>query len=43
MPAERDRLHFVGSIPLSSSENVFRQLSTQVGAFLLRMPDGETG
>jgi len=43
MPAERDRLHFVGSIPLPSSENVFRQLSAQVGAFLRRMPDGETG
>ena len=43
MPSERDRLHFVGSIPLSSSEDVFRQLSTQVGQFLRRMPDGETG
>jgi hypothetical protein len=43
MPAKRDRLHFVGSIPLSSSENVFRQLATQVGQFLRRMPDGETG
>jgi hypothetical protein len=43
MPSERDRLHFVGSIPSSSSEDVFRQLSTQVGQFLRRMPDGETG
>jgi hypothetical protein len=43
MSSERDRLHFVASIPLSSSEDVFRQLSTQVGPFLRRMPDGETG
>lgn len=43
MPLDRDRLHFVGSIPLSNSEEVFRQLSTQVGPFLRRMPDGETG
>jgi hypothetical protein len=43
MPPERDRLHFVGSIPLPSSEDVFRQLGTQVGQFLGRMPDGETG
>jgi hypothetical protein len=43
MPAERDRLLFVGSIPLPGSEDVFRQLSTQVGQYLRRMPDGETG
>ena len=43
MLPERDRLHFVGSIPLPSSEDVFRHLSTQVGGFLRSMPDGETG
>ena len=43
MSAARDLLHFVGSIPLDSSEDVFRQLSTEVGAFLRRIPDGETG
>ena len=43
MLLNRDRLHFVGSIPLSSSEDVFRQLSAQVGQFLRRMPYGETG
>ena len=43
MLLNRDRLHFVGSIPLSNSEDVFRQLSAQVGQFLRRMPDGETG
>jgi hypothetical protein len=42
LPAQA-RLHFVGSIPLPSTEDVFRQLSEQVGAFLCRMPDGETG
>jgi hypothetical protein len=43
MPSERDRLHFVGSIPLPTSEDVFRQLNGQVGQFLRRIPDGETG
>lgn len=43
MPPERDRLHFVGSIPLPSSEHVFRLLGTQLGQLLRRMPDGETG
>ena len=39
----RDLLHFVGSIPLESGEDVFRQLSREVGTFLRRLPDGETG
>jgi hypothetical protein len=43
MSSQRDRLHFVGSIPLPSSEEVFRQLNGQVGQFLRRVPDGETG
>lgn len=43
MPAQRDRLLFVASIPLPSAEEVFRQLSREVGPFLRRMPDGETG
>jgi hypothetical protein len=43
MLAKRDLLHFVGSIPLATSEDVFRQLSEAVGPFLRRMPDGETG
>jgi hypothetical protein len=43
MPSEPDRLHFVGSIPLPSAEDVFRQLSREVGRYLRRMPDGETG
>jgi hypothetical protein len=43
MPPERDRLFFVGSIPLPRSEDVFLQLGAKVGRFLRRMPDGETG
>jgi hypothetical protein len=43
MSSTRDLLHFVGSIPLESSEDVFRQLSREVGAYLRRIPDGETG
>ena len=43
MSSARDLLHFVGSIPLGSCEDVFRQLSTEVGPFLRRIPDGETG
>ena len=43
MSSTRDLLHFVGSIPLESSEEVFRRLSGEVGAFLRRLPDGETG
>jgi len=40
-PAER--LHLIGSIPLDSSEQVFRRLSEELGPYLSRMPDGETG
>lgn len=43
MCSTRDLLHFVGSIPLDGSEDVFRRLSGEVGEFLRRIPDGETG
>jgi hypothetical protein len=39
----RDRLHLIGSIPLDSSEQVFRRLGEELGPFLRCMPDGETG
>jgi hypothetical protein len=39
----RDLLYFAGSVPLPNSEDVFRALSSEVGKFLRRMPDGETG
>ena len=38
-----DRLHLIGSIPLASSEDVFRTLSSELGRHLKRIPDGETG
>jgi hypothetical protein len=37
------RLHLIGSIPLDSSEQVFRTLAQELGPYLRRMPDGETG
>jgi hypothetical protein len=36
-------VHFVGSLPLPSSEDVFRTLSERFGSDLRRLPDGETG
>jgi hypothetical protein len=39
----KDRLHLIGSIPLDSSEQVFRRLADDLGSFLRCMPDGETG
>jgi len=38
-----ERLHLIGSIPLASSEEVFRTLAKELGRHLNRMPDGETG
>lgn len=43
MSSERDLLHFVGSIPLASAEAVFSALTPQLGRYLRRIPDGETG
>jgi hypothetical protein len=36
-------VHFVGSIPLTDAETVFRTLTAVTGPHLLRLPDGETG
>ena len=38
-----ERLHLIGSIPLATSEEVFRTLAKELGPHLSRMPDGETG
>lgn len=38
-----ERLHLIGSIPLESSEQVFRTLARELGPWLRRFPDGETG
>jgi ubiquinone/menaquinone biosynthesis C-methylase UbiE len=35
--------HLVGSVPLGSSDEVFRMLSEQLGDRIRRLPDGETG
>lgn len=43
MPSERDLLHFVGSVPLPNAEAVFTALGPQLGRYLRRIPDGETG
>ncbi|WP_395709736.1 hypothetical protein [Reyranella sp.] len=40
---KQERLHLIGSIPLDSSEQVFRRLSETLGPFLRCLPDGETG
>jgi hypothetical protein len=40
---QAERLHLIGSIPLASSEEVFRTLARELGPFLPRIPDGETG
>lgn len=37
------QVHFVGSLPLSSSSEVFQRLATTFPNRLPRMPDGETG
>ena len=36
-------VHLVGSVPLASSEAVFRTLAAEIGNRLRRIPDGETG
>jgi hypothetical protein len=43
MSAPQDRVHFVGSVPLPTAEAVFRQVAAEVGPFIRRIPDGETG
>ena len=36
-------VHLVGSVPLSTAEEVFRTASSILGGRLRRIPDGETG
>jgi hypothetical protein len=43
MQNANDLLHFVGSLPYAGCEDVFRNLDREVGGYLRRMPDGETG
>jgi hypothetical protein len=35
--------HLVGSVPLTSAEDVFRAAASSLGSHLRRIPDGETG
>lgn len=43
MSDRADRVHLIGSIPLPDSEAVFRRVAGELGPYLRRMPDGETG
>lgn len=35
--------HLIGSVPLPDAESVFRTVTAELGPFLPRIPDGETG
>ena len=39
----RGLAHLIGSVPLPTTEEVFRRLGATLGPLLSRMPDGETG
>ena len=43
MTSSRDLVHFVGSVPLHDCGEVFRTLSAELGPYVRRLPDGETG
>ena len=43
MSEQFDRVHLIGSVPLPDCEQVFRRVGTELGPYLRRMPDGETG
>jgi len=36
-------VHLIGSVPLPDAETVFRTVARELGPFLQRIPDGETG
>jgi len=38
-----DRVHLIGSVPLPDCEQVFRRVGGELGSYLRRLPDGETG
>ena len=41
--AARGLVHLIGSVPLATTEEVFRTLAASLGDLLSRVPDGETG
>jgi hypothetical protein len=43
MSERADRAHLIGSVPLPDSETVFRRAAGELGPYLRRLPDGETG
>ncbi|MEX2454849.1 MAG: hypothetical protein WD470_09100, partial [Rhodospirillaceae bacterium] len=43
MSASNTVVHFVGSMPLDDAETAFRRLGREMGGYLRRIPDGETG
>jgi hypothetical protein len=43
MSAAKTAVHFVGSMPLDDAESVFRKLGKEMGSYVHRIPDGETG
>src|SRR5262249_25056876 len=43
MSEKADRVHLIGSVPLSDCEQVFRHVAGELGPYLRRLPDGETG
>jgi hypothetical protein len=43
MAAPRERVHLIGSVPLSDCEQVFRRVAGELAPYLKRIPDGETG
>ena len=43
MTSPRDLVQFVGSVPLHDCGEVFRALAGELGAYVRRLPDGETG
>jgi hypothetical protein len=36
-------IHLIGSVPMASAQEVFATVSAALGAYLKRLPDGETG
>ena len=43
MSARPRDIHVVGSVPLPSTENVFRAINAALDGRVNRLPDGETG
>jgi hypothetical protein len=43
MASSAERVHLIGSVPLADCEQVFRRVGAELGPYLLRIPDGETG